>query len=87
LGAPLFKKVILNLENNKQLIIKAENNSPDNKYVQELKWNNSTYTKNYINHFDLLKGAELDFEMTATPNKNRGTTIESYPYSYSVKKK
>jgi predicted alpha-1,2-mannosidase len=87
LGAPLFKKVILNLENNKQLIIRAENNSPDNKYVQELKWNNSKYTKNYINHFDLLKGAELDFEMTATPNKNRGTTIESYPYSYSVQKK
>ena len=87
LGAPLFKKVTLNLENSKQLILKAENNSPDNKYVQELKWNNSTYTKNYINHFDLLKGAELDFEMTATPNKNRGTTIESYPYSYSVQKK
>ena len=87
LGAPLFKKTTVNLENGKQLIIKAENNSPDNKYVHELKWNNSIYTKNYINHFDLLKGAELDFEMTATPNKNRGTTIESYPYSYSVQKK
>ena len=87
LGAPLFKKTTVNLENGKQLIIKAENNSPDNKYVHELKWNNSIYTKNYINHFDLLKGAELDFEMTAIPNKNRGTTIESYPYSYSVQKK
>ena len=87
LGAPLFKKTTVNLENGKQLIIKAENNSPDNKYVHELKWNNSIYTKNYINHFDLLKGAELDFEMTPIPNKNRGTTIESYPYSYSVQKK
>jgi putative alpha-1,2-mannosidase len=34
LGAPLFKKVTLNLENGKQLIINAPNNSDKNKYVK-----------------------------------------------------
>jgi len=87
LGAPLFKKVTLNLENGKQLIINADNNSGINKYVEELKWNNSTYTKNYINHFDLLKGATLDFKMISTPNLQRGTSTTNYPYSYSAQKK
>jgi len=77
----------LNLENGKQFIIKAENNSTNNKYIQEVKWNNLIYTKNYINHFDVLKGAILDFYMTATPNETRGTSSESYPYSYSASKK
>ena len=86
LGAPLFKKVTLNLENGKQLIIKADNNSETNKYVDELKWNNSIYTKNYLNHFDLLKGATLDFKMIPTPNQQRGTSATSFPYSYSAQK-
>jgi predicted alpha-1,2-mannosidase len=87
LGAPLFKKATIELENGKQIIIKANNNSVDNKYVEELQWNQMLYSKNYINHFELLKGGELDFNMTATPNKNRGTSSESFPYSYSTQKK
>lgn len=86
LGAPLFKKATIDLENGKQIVIKSENNSEENKYVQELKWNQLPYVKNYINHFELLKGAELDFNMTATPNKNKGTSSESFPYSYSTQK-
>jgi predicted alpha-1,2-mannosidase len=86
LGAPLFKKATVELENGKQIVIKSDNNSADNKYVQELKWNQMPYGKNYINHFELLKGAELDFNMTASPNINRGNSSESYPYSYSTQK-
>jgi putative alpha-1,2-mannosidase len=83
----LFKKVTLELENGKKLIINAPNNSEDNKYVQELKWNNSTHTKNFINHFDVLKGGELNFDMSNTANQKRGTSASSYPYSYSTQKK
>ncbi|MDR6764723.1 putative alpha-1,2-mannosidase [Flavobacterium sp. 2755] len=86
LGAPLFKKTTLQLENGKQLIINAPNNSDVSKYVNELKWDNAAYTKNYINHFDVLKGGELNFDMTSSPNLKRGTTSEAYPYSYSTSK-
>ncbi|MNL06595.1 Glycosyl hydrolase family 92 [compost metagenome] len=86
LGAPLFKKVALQLENGKQLIINAPNNSETNKYVNELKWDNAPHTKNYINHFDVLKGGELNFDMTSSPNFKRGTTKEASPYSYSTSK-
>lgn len=86
LGAPLFKKTTLQLENGKQLIINAPNNSDVSKYVNELKWDNAAYTKNYINHFDVLKGGELNFDMSSSPNLKRGTTSEAYPYSYSTSK-
>ncbi|RYJ36793.1 Alpha-1,2-mannosidase [Flavobacterium anhuiense] len=86
LGAPLFKKTTLQLENGKQLIINAPNNSETNKYVNELKWDNASHSKNYINHFDVLKGGELNFDMTSSPNLKRGTTKEAYPYSYSTSK-
>jgi predicted alpha-1,2-mannosidase len=86
LGAPLFKKVTVQLENGKELIINAPDNSELSKYVQELKWNNSKYTKNYINHFDILDGAELNFDMTSSPNLQRGTSKDDYPYSYSTSK-
>lgn len=85
LGAPLFKKVTVTLENGKKIVVKANKNSAENKYVQELKWNQKMYNKNYINHFELQKGAELDFDMVNKPNEKRGTTKESYPYSYSKK--
>jgi predicted alpha-1,2-mannosidase len=86
LGAPLFKKVTLQLENGKQLIINAPKNSETNKYVQDLKWNSAGYNKNFINHFDVLKGGELNFDMTSEPNLQRGTASSAFPYSYSTSK-
>ncbi len=86
LGAPLFKKTTVQLENGKQVVIEAAKNTDANKYVQQLKWNNVLYTKNYINHFDLLKGAILNFSMNNIPNRQRGNTKITYPYSYSTLK-
>ena len=87
LGAPLFKKVSLTLENGKQLIINAPTNSENNRYVKEVKLNDKPYDKNWVSHFDLLKGAVLNFEMSAQPNMKRGTQESAYPYSFSTDKK
>lgn len=86
LGAPLFKKVTLQLENGKQFIINAPDNSEINRYVEELEWGNKNYSNNYINHFDVLEGGELNFDMTSSPNLKRGTSAKNYPYSYSNSK-
>ena len=86
LGAPLFKKVTVQLESGKSLEINAPANSSDNRYVQQLKWNNALYNKNYLSHFDLLKGGILNFSMSSRPNFTRGTKTESYPYSFSTNK-
>lgn len=84
LGAPLFKKITVTLENGKQVIISAPKNSADNRYVTSLKLNGKTYEYNWLGHFDLMKGATLDFDMAAKPNTKRGTDKKSFPYSYST---
>ncbi len=83
LGAPLFKKATLQLSNGKQIEINAANNSVKNKYVHDLKWNGKPYSKNYIQHSQLLKGAVLSFDMQAKPNLKRGTAKADLPYSLS----
>lgn len=84
LGTPLFKKMTISLENGKQVIISAANNSNENVYVQKLLFNGSNHNKNWISHFDLQKGAILNYTMSAIPNKNRGTEHSTYPYSFST---
>jgi len=84
LGAPLFQKTTLSLENGKEIVINAPNNSDTNKYVHELKVNGKPYSKNWLSHQELMKGADLHFEMTQTPNKNRGTNTADFPYSLST---
>lgn len=86
IGAPLFKKVTLNLENGKTVVINAPKNNPGNKYIKELKYNGKAHSKNWISHSGLTKGAVLDFEMSAVPNKQRGTGSGDFPYSISTEK-
>jgi predicted alpha-1,2-mannosidase len=85
LGAPLFKKMTIQLENGKQLMINAPANSETNMYVQSVQLNNKTNRKNWFNHFDLLKGGTLNFLMGAVPNKLRGISDSDAPYSFSNK--
>lgn len=83
LGAPLFKKVMLSLENGKQIVIAAPKNSDKNKYVNSLKFNGKAYENNWLGHFDLMKGGSLDFDMNAEPNTKRGVDKKSFPYSFT----
>ncbi|MES2418484.1 MAG: GH92 family glycosyl hydrolase [Bacteroidota bacterium] len=87
IGAPLFKKVTLTLENGKKVIINAPANNAENRYIKELKVNGVSYQKNWLSHSALQNGAILDFSMSATPNKNRGTKESAFPYSFSTAKK
>ena len=83
LGTPYFKKITLALESGKQLIIEAPSNSETNLYVQSLQFNGKLYTKNWIDHEDIIKGGRLLFDMKAEPSKTRGTSEDAFPYSYS----
>jgi len=84
LGAPLFKKITLHLENGKQFSFEAPGNSDKNRYVQLAKLNGVAYNKNWISHFDILKGGNFTTIMGPQPNKNKGVTKEAYPYSFSA---
>ena len=83
MGAPYFKKATITLENGKKLEISAPKNNDDNRYIRSLNYNGKNYTKNYLNHFDLLKGGRLVFDMDNKPNKGRGVNESDFPYSFS----
>lgn len=86
LGAPLFKKITLKLENGKTVLINASDNNHENRFVQSLQINGMSYQKNWISHTSLQDGVELNFKMGALPNKERGTSSAAFPYSLSTEK-
>ena len=81
LGAPLFKKMTLKLENGKTFVINAGNNSAENLYVQKAKLNGKTHTKNYLNHSDITNGGTFNLTMSSEPNKSKGVNASDFPYS------
>jgi predicted alpha-1,2-mannosidase len=86
LGAPLFPKATLHLPSGKDIVLNAPSNSPTNRYVNGLTVNGQPYDKNWLSHTALLQGATLNFDMSATPNKSRGTQPAAAPYSFSKAK-
>ena len=82
-GSPLFDKITLSLENGKTFTILSTDNSSDHVFVNDIKLNGNAYGANFIKHNDILKGGNLEFNMSVEPNKERGTTKESFPYSMS----
>lgn len=87
LGSPIFKKITLELENGKKVIINAPTNNKKNRYVQSMKVNGQSHSKNYLTHQILMNGATIDYQMSDTPNTKRGINKEDFPYSFSNEKK
>ena len=86
IGAPLFKKATIHLENGKTIQINAPENSSENRYVDKITINGKPYSKNWLSHKALMEGAIIDFKMISQPNKKRGTDPADFPYSYSNEK-
>lgn len=80
-GAPLFDKISLQLESGNEFVIHSTNNSNENMYVDKIQLNGKTWDKNFIKHSTIRDGGEISFSMTKKPNKKRGTSKESFPYS------
>jgi predicted alpha-1,2-mannosidase len=83
LGAPLFKKVTINLENGKKIVMEAPANNRENRYVDKMYFNGQLYDKNWISHKALMRGATMSFKMRDKPCYTRGTSSSAYPYSFS----
>lgn len=85
LGSPMFKKATITLENGKQFVIKADNNSKDNVYINTASLNDRSYSRNYITYNDIIKGGMLHFGMSNKPNYKRGINDADLPFSLSGK--
>ncbi len=86
LGAPLFKKITINLENGNKVVINSPNNNENNLFVKRMTLNGAPYNNNWLSHSELLKGAVINFDMSHQPNKQRGILPVNFPYSLSTEK-
>jgi len=82
-GSPLFNKITIAIDGGKPFVIKGPNNSAENIYVEKASLNGKPWDKMYINHETIRQGGELEFIMQPVPNKERGTSPDTFPYSES----
>ncbi len=87
LGAPLFKKATLHLENGKTFIINATNYAADNRYISSQKLNAKLYSKTFITQEAIMSGGSYEANMSSKPNISRETSVGDLPYSFSVNDK
>ena len=83
IGSPVFTRMTLSLENGKQFVIEAPDNSAANRYIQKATLNGELYDNTWIRHDDLMNGGKLTLEMGAQPNKTRAISEEARPFSMS----
>lgn len=83
IGSPVFKKATITLENGKQFVIEANNNSKENVYIQSCTLNGKPYSHNWITYSDIVNGGVLHFEMGSKPETSRGTADADKPFSLS----
>ncbi len=84
LASPLFSEITIQLADGKKFVIKANNLSAENKYIQKATMNGKTWNKAWFQHKDIINGAVMFLEMGAKPS-DWGTTI--FPPSASDRKK
>ncbi|MFF5515447.1 GH92 family glycosyl hydrolase [Streptomyces coeruleorubidus] len=80
IGSPLFRKATVHLENGRELVVRAPENSARNVYVQGLKVNGRTWTKTSLPHSLVAKGGVLEFDMGPRPS-SWGTGGHAAPVS------
>ena len=68
-GSPLFDEATVQLPEGKTFTVKALDNSPENVYVQSVRWNGKPYTKSYLYYKDIMGGGTLEFTMGPNPSK------------------
>jgi putative alpha-1,2-mannosidase len=71
------------LPNNKVFKMLVRNNSPKNKYIQKITWNNTEYKNSFIKHSDLMAGGNLVIIMGSKPT-NFGKEEANWPTSMSL---
>lgn len=86
IGSPLFDEVTIHLANGKDFVIKVENNSERNLYIQSATLNGRPLNRPWFSHNEISEGATLAFKMGAHPNPNWGSALDAAPPSMSAPK-
>ncbi len=83
ISGPHFNKITLTLPNKKSLIVHASGASNKKIFIEHVKFNGKIYNKNYLNHFNLMNGGIIEFQMSDKPDKSWGILKSGRPGSLS----
>lgn len=78
IGAPLFPRATINLENGKQFTVVATQVSKANRYIASATLNGKSLHRTYLTHDEIIKGGTLVFEMKNTAS-DWGTKDQNIP--------
>lgn len=86
IGSPYFDRVTLHLpsvatQSQQTLTIEARNVSQP--FIGSMTIDGRSCDRNYLEHAELIKGGTIVFQMQASPNRQRGTSEEALPYSFT----
>ncbi len=83
IGSPTFGKASITMENGNVFVIEAENNSPENVYIQSATLNGVSLDRNYITYGEIAAGGILYLVMGPEPALGRNTEKSASPFSLS----
>jgi len=83
IGSPAFEHARVELQGGAVLTVNAANNSAQNVYVQSLKINGKPWTRTWVPHEVIAKGATLDFVMGPQPSR-WGSGADDVPRSLTA---
>ena len=83
-GSPLFRRVTLDLGEGKKLVVRAENASPANRYVQSATLGGKPLARAWVGHDELVAAGDVAFVMGPQPNKSWGAAAADRPPSMTV---
>lgn len=81
IGSPLFDKATLHLPNGNTFSITAKENGPQHFYINNAELNGRPFNQTWLSHEEVLKGGELLFKLTSTPNYKWAVGPEGRPPS------
>jgi putative alpha-1,2-mannosidase len=83
IGTPQFDAATIHIAG-KKFVIRAPGASSGKFYIQSAKLNGKPLTRPWITHQQLAAGGELDFVMSAQPNKQWAAALAGAPPSLST---
>lgn len=77
IGTPWFSQVKLNLENGKTFIIKGNDVSEKNFYIQYAKLNGEDHPRSWIEHKSIMAGGTFEFQLGSNPSLSWGAESQN----------
>ena len=85
--SPIFDRVTIHLDPRYypggKFVITAQNNSPENAYIQSATLDGKPLERPWFYHRELIDGGSLDLHLASKPNRNWGSRPEDAPPSMS----